>query len=231
MTAHTIVRTVLLPALLVASSAAVDHTEDTKPADLSRYEGTWMRVDREVEDAARSAEIERVTANLPFVARGAVRLLMRRKRKMLPPERCRITAEDGVLAIQDDDQVASRFILDGEQRPGGEDLLVRSWLEAGVVKQSWRQGADTDGSTVWRLPDGGAVLKVERRSTIQRLKEPRDTRRPIGAVGNTERPRPLLLGRVAQFAIRGVTANPSPWATPRRAGRARARSAARARRP
>jgi hypothetical protein len=129
-------------------------------AGLEDFEGTWVRVDREREDAARYAEIDRVTEGMSFVFRGFARGVMRRR--MRPIERWIVARGAEAVSIRTDAGV--EFPLDGRPHPGGQDQQVTSTFTGdGEIQQSWRHGEESHGTTVWRLDETGSRLVLSDR--------------------------------------------------------------------
>jgi len=124
-------------------------------SDLEDFEGTWVRVDREREDAARYEEIDRVTEGMSFVFRGFARGVMRRR--MRPVERYVVARSAEVASIRADS--GAEYPLDGRPHAGKEDQQVTSWFTGeGEIEQSWRHGEESHGTTVWRLDETGSRL-------------------------------------------------------------------------
>ncbi len=125
-------------------------------AEPSAFAGTWIRDERERDDAAREAEIERVTESMSFAFRGFARGVMRRRMR---PEEGFAIAHDAVTVLIRADSGAE-YWLDGQSYSGGADQEVTSRLASdGTIEQTWRHG-ESHGTTVWRLPDAGDRLVV-----------------------------------------------------------------------
>jgi hypothetical protein len=78
-------------------------------AGLDAFTGTWVRAERERDDAARDAMIVRVTEPMSFAFRGFARGVMRKR--MVPVERYVIEQGAGAARIRNDKGV--EFPLDG----------------------------------------------------------------------------------------------------------------------
>jgi hypothetical protein len=129
---------------------------DAAAAGLDGFTGTWVRSERERDDAARDAMIVRVTEPMSFTFRGFARGVMRRR--MVPIERYVIEQIAGSARIRNDKGM--EFPLDGRPHVTGKDREVTSRLmETGEIEQTWKEGADSHGVTTWRLePDGRLVV-------------------------------------------------------------------------
>jgi len=125
------------------------------PARLVAFTGTWVRTERERDDAARDAMIVRVTQPMSFAFRGFARGVMRKR--MVPVERYVIEQGAGAARIRNDKGV--EFPLDGRPHVTGEDREVTSRLsETGEIEQVWKEGSDRHGITIWRLEDDGLLV-------------------------------------------------------------------------
>lgn len=157
-------------------------------ADLEaeRFCGTWVRVERERDDAARFAEIDRVTESKSFLFRTLARAVMRQRMK--PIDRYEVEYDEGNHWIRS--SVDELYPLDGRLHAGVEADAVISWVEDGQIRQAWRFGRDSHGTALWRLHPSGSRLTiteqvhdshfedaVEFSATYQRLEEVRARRR------------------------------------------------------
>ena len=161
---------------LVCAAAAASGPEDLAP-QLRAYTGVWVRSDRQRDDLARAAEIDRATQGLPLLVRGIARVVIRRS--MRPPERYVIRVDGEGLQIAADDDPEAVF------RPGPEaaevasgDETVTTRIAAGVPEKAWRHGENTHGSTRWRLlaGDDDEILTVEEEVHDRRMGVPLDIR-------------------------------------------------------
>ena len=138
-------------------------------SDLADFEGTWVRVDREREDAARYAEIDRVTEEMSFVFRGFARGVMRRR--MRPIERWVVARGAEAVSIRTDS--GAEYPLDGRPHAGMEDQQVTSlFTDEGEIHQSWRHGEESHGTAVWRLDEAGGRLVVSDRVLDSHFERP-----------------------------------------------------------
>ena len=122
---------------------------------LDPFLGTWVRAEREQDDAARNAMIVRVTEPMSFAFRGFARRVMRKR--MVPVERYVI--EQGSVAPQIRNDKGVVLPLDGRPHGTQPDREVTARLsEVGEIEQVWKQG-DSHGVSTWRLePDGRLVI-------------------------------------------------------------------------
>ncbi len=126
---------------------------------IGGFEGTWVRDAHERDDAARDAEIVRVTEPMSFAFRGFARGVMRKR--MVPIERYVVEQGGSAPQIRNDKGVV--FPLDGRALVMGENREVTSRLsEGGEIEQSWKEGKESRGITTWRL-DGDGRLVVSQR--------------------------------------------------------------------
>ena len=140
----------LLLALATPSPALADLRE------LERFRGTWVRVEREPDDAARFAEIDRVTDSKSLLFRTLARAVMRRRTK--PVDQYEVEYDGGIYWIRSN--IGELYPLDGRPRAGAEADAVISWVEDGQIHQSWRFGHDSHGTAVWRLAPSGFRLTI-----------------------------------------------------------------------
>ena len=124
-------------------------------AGLDAFTGTWVRSERERDDAARDAMIVRVTEPMSFTFRGFARGVMRQR--MVPIERYVIEQSEGSARIRNDKGV--EFPLDGRPHVTGKDREVTSRLtETGEIEQTWKESSDSHGVTTWRLESDGRLV-------------------------------------------------------------------------
>jgi hypothetical protein len=125
-------------------------------SDVDGFAGTWVRTERERDDAAREAMIVRVTEPMSFAFRSFARGVMRKR--MVPTERYVLEqGAAGVPQIRNDKGVV--LPLDGQTHVTGENREVTSRLsERGEIEQSWQEGSDSHGTTVWRLTADGLLV-------------------------------------------------------------------------
>jgi hypothetical protein len=144
---------VALATLGALALAALPH--GAAAAGLDAFTGTWVRTERERDDAARDAMIVRVTEPMSFTFRGFARGVMRKR--MVPVERYVVEQGAGALQIRNDKGMV--FPIDGRPHVTGENREVTSRLsETGEIEQSWREGPDSHGVTTWRLEDDGRLV-------------------------------------------------------------------------
>lgn len=125
---------------------------------LEGFQGTWVRAERERDDAARDAVIVRATEPMSFAFRGFARGVMRRR--MVPVEQYVVEQGAGAPQIRNDKGVV--LLIDGRPHVTGESREVTSRLsERGEIEQSWKEG-DSHGMTTWRLA-GDRQLVVSQR--------------------------------------------------------------------
>jgi hypothetical protein len=139
--------TALLCAALPAAAPA---------AGPDAFVGTWVRVEREQDDAARDAVIVRATEPMSFAFRGFARRVMRKQ--MVPTERYVVEQVAGVAQIRNDKGVV--VPLDGRPHVFDSQREVTSrFTETGWIEQTWKEGPDRYGVTTWKLePDGRLVI-------------------------------------------------------------------------
>jgi hypothetical protein len=148
------VRSAAAAAVLSASVLAVVPV-GAAAARLDDFSGTWVRSERERDDAARDAMIVHVTEPMSFAFRGFARRVMRKR--MVPVERYVIEQGDTGPHIRNDKGVV--VPIDGRPHVTAEDREVTARLsELGEIEQTWKTG-DSHGVTTWRLdPDGRLVI-------------------------------------------------------------------------
>jgi hypothetical protein len=124
-------------------------------AGLDAFTGTWVRVERERDDAARDAMIVRVTEPMSIAFRGFARGVMRKR--MVPVERYVIEQGASGPQIRNDKGVV--LPIDGRTHVTGQDREVTARLsETGEIEQTWKEG-ESHGVSTWRLePDGRLVI-------------------------------------------------------------------------
>jgi hypothetical protein len=122
---------------------------------LEGFIGNWVRTERERDDAARDAMIERVTEPMSFAFRGFARGVMHRR--MVPVERYVIEQFAGTTRIRNDR--GQEFPLDGRAHATDKDREVTSRIsESGEIEQVWKEGSDSHGVTTWRIDSGRLVV-------------------------------------------------------------------------
>jgi len=125
---------------------------------IGGFEGTWVRDERARDDAARDAEIVRVTEPMSVAFRGFARGVMRKR--MVPAERYVVEQGADGPAIRND--VGMVFPLDGRAHATAKDHQVTSRLGSGEIEQTWNEGSDSHGTTTWRLAAGGNLIVSQR---------------------------------------------------------------------
>jgi hypothetical protein len=132
-------------------------------AALGALAGTWVRDQRERDDAARDAAIVRATEPLSVAFRGIARGVMRRR--MVPAERYMI--EKGAAPSIRNETTGVAVPVNGRPHVIGKDHEVTSRIvAAGVIEQVWKQGA-SHGTTRWQLSSDGDHLLI-----MQHLHDP-----------------------------------------------------------
>ena len=127
-------------------------------ADIDAFMGTWVRAERERDDAARDAVIVQVTEPMSFAFRGFARGVMRKR--MAPVERYVIETGPGAPQIRNDKGVV--LPLDGRPHDTQPDREVTARLsETGEIEQVWKQG-DSHGVSTWRLEADGRLVISQR---------------------------------------------------------------------
>jgi hypothetical protein len=125
---------------------------------LDAFTGTWVRAERERDDAARNAMIERVTEPMSFAFRGFARRVMRKR--MVPVERYEVEQDAGVARIRNDKGVV--VPIDGRSHQTQPDREVTTRLsETGEIEQVWREG-ESRGVAIWRLEADGRLVISQR---------------------------------------------------------------------
>jgi hypothetical protein len=123
------------------------------------FAGTWVRAERERDDAARDAMIVRATEPMSFAFRGFARGVMRRR--MVPTERYVVEPGAGAPQIRTDNGVV--LPLDGQPHVTGENREVTSRVsERGEIEQSWKDGSGSHGTTTWRLASRDELVISQR---------------------------------------------------------------------
>ena len=137
-----------LVALVVAAPVRASAT------GVDDFAGTWVRSERERDDAARDAMIVRATEPMSFAFRGFARGVMRRR--MVPTERYVVERAEGTLQIRNDKGVV--LPLDGRPHVTQPDREVTARLtDAGEIEQVWKEG-DSHGISTWRLNADGRLV-------------------------------------------------------------------------
>jgi hypothetical protein len=128
-------------------------------SDLDGFAGTWVRAERERDDSARDAMIVRATEPMSFAFRGMARGVMRKR--MVPTERYVIEQGAGVPQIRNDK--GKVYPVDGKVHVTDENREVTARLtERGEIEQTWKEGPDSHGTTVWRLTGDGRLTISQR---------------------------------------------------------------------
>ena len=141
----------LLPIVVALASPALADADA-----LDRYAGTWLRVERERDDEARHAAIDRATDSMSLVFRGFARVVMRQR--MQPVDEY-VVERDGEIGVIRSN-IGEVYPLDGQPRGGAEADSVISRVEDGRIRQSWRHGAESYGDTYWSLDGSGERLVI-----------------------------------------------------------------------
>jgi hypothetical protein len=146
---HSVVAVVVLAGVALATLPVAGAA-----ARLDEFTGTWLRAERERDDAARDAMIVRVTEPMSFAFRGFARRVMRKR--MVPGERYVIEQGAGVPRIRNDKGV--EFPLDGRPHGAGDREVTSRLSETGEIEQVWKEGSDSHGVTTWRIEDDGRLV-------------------------------------------------------------------------
>jgi hypothetical protein len=155
------------------------------PDDLARFEGDWLRSEREKDDSARGEAIEKLAAGMPFWARGIARAMM--NSSMRPPESYTIRVTNTGLSIAEEDEEPIPAFVDlapdaAEPDTTGPDGTERARIMArmldGSLLQEWRHGDDSHGTTRWEVTAAGR-LKVSVIAYDARLSNAEGEPRPI----------------------------------------------------
>ncbi len=161
------VRRVLFVVLLVALVAS-----PASAADASAYAGTWTFDETAGDRAAADAAVEALAAEYALIVRGLVRSRLRSAVKISES----LTLEPGDDSIT----ITSQFSkwtsdLSGTEvavvNPEGETIVLKRWLDGGVLHAVGARGASEQGF-VFRLLDGGATLVLDVETRNPRLKRP-----------------------------------------------------------
>jgi hypothetical protein len=132
--------------------------------ELGALAGTWVRDQRERDDAARDAAIAAATESFSFSLRGLARTIMRRR--MVPPESYVMEAGADAPSIRNG-TTGDTVPVNGRPHVFGKDHEVTSRIAApGEIEQEWKNG-DTHGTTRFRLAADGDHIVV-----AQRLNDP-----------------------------------------------------------
>ena len=122
---------------------------------LDGFAGNWVRDARERDDAARDAEIVRVTEPMSFAFRSFARGVMRKR--MVPSERYVVEHGAGAASIRNDAGLV--LPLAGRAHATAKDHEVVSRLsDRGEIEQSWTEGSDSHGTTTWHLDGDGRLV-------------------------------------------------------------------------
>jgi hypothetical protein len=173
---------VVLAAGLLATSG---QARLAPPDDLARFEGNWLRSERERDDSLRGEAIEKLAADMPFWARGIARAMM--NSSMRPPESytIRLTAT-GLSITEGDDQPIPAFVDPepdaGEPETNGPDgtelARIMARMPDGSLLQQWRHGEGSHGTTRWEVTEARR-LKVSIIAYDTRLSNAGGEPRPI----------------------------------------------------
>ncbi|MBW2267019.1 MAG: hypothetical protein JRH16_00485 [Deltaproteobacteria bacterium] len=139
-------------ALLLATATGA---EPSNPTDLARFAGEWRRSDRERNDSDRSASIKRSTEDMPFWARAFARALI--DSSTTPPERYTIRITPTGLSIADGDDEPTPAFVDTEP-DNGEDARIMAQMADGTLRQHWRHGEASYGTTFWAVNDAHELV-------------------------------------------------------------------------
>src|SRR5262249_39931472 len=91
---------------------------------LDAFTGTWVRAERERDDAARDAMVARAREPMSFAFRGFARGVMRKR--MVPSEQYVVEQAAGAPQIRNDKGMV--FPIDGREHATGKDHEVTSRL-------------------------------------------------------------------------------------------------------
>ncbi len=138
----------ILPSLAgcLLLNAAPALASPCSPTDLS---GSWQRSHRSEDDAARDAEIERVTTSMNLVVRGIARTIM--KRSMQAADRIEIGVTQDELRVRRDD--------DESEIPLGANISIHTTRDTCSIAETWANDASY-GTTEWRLSRDRTRLTV-----------------------------------------------------------------------
>jgi hypothetical protein len=149
-----------LAALLVADVAWAESRDDVwthSGASLAAFAGHWVRTEVERDDAARNAEIARVTEPMNFVTRSFARSLMRRR--MQPETERVLTLATNALRVRVDGEERPALQPDGRLRATDAGEVTDRWLSDGRIEHTWSRGGDEGhGVVVWEVTEDGALV-------------------------------------------------------------------------
>jgi hypothetical protein len=127
----------------------------TPARSLEDFDGSWVRAERESDDAAREQALLEATEAMSFVLRGPTRLYMRRA--MVPADRYVFEVDGRRLSI--DRQPGEKTAVDLDAPVEGATIT----FEQGVLRRDWTFDESTRGTTTWTLSEDGSRLAVRRR--------------------------------------------------------------------
>jgi hypothetical protein len=143
----------------LACAACLAVAAPAQEAALGAFAGTWVRDQRERDDAARDAAIARATEPLSAAFRPIARGVMRKR--MVPAERYVI--EPGAAPSIRNETTGVAVPVNGLPHVIEEDHEVTSRIvAAGEIEQVWKHG-ESHGTTRWRLaPDRDHIVISQR---------------------------------------------------------------------
>ena len=138
-------------------------------AALGALAGTWVRDQRERDDAARNEAIARATEPLSFAFRGFARGVMRRR--MVPTESYAIEPGGDAPLIRNG-TTGVAVPVNGRPHVFEKDHEVTSRIVAPCeIEQVWRHG-ESHGVTRWRLVPAGDQLVISQRVNDSHFEAP-----------------------------------------------------------
>jgi hypothetical protein len=139
-------------------------------AALDALAGTWVRDQRERDDAARNEAIVRATEPLSFAFRGFARGVMRRR--MVPAESYAIEPGGAEPTIRNG-TTGVAVPVTGRPHVFEKDHEVTSRIvAAGEIEQVWKHGSESHGITRWRLAPDGDHLVISQRVHDPHFEQP-----------------------------------------------------------
>jgi len=119
--------------------------------------GEWIRTEHVADDDQRAAELERITAPLPFVFRGIARMLLESSTRAPEVYVVRLV-EAGVSVRTDDSESTVMRVRNAEDVSEGAIVGI-DFTETGFVEH-WQHGSESRGTTRWMLSSDATRLTV-----------------------------------------------------------------------